>query len=162
MDKLKFRIITLSDSASKGIYEDKSGPKIKDRLLEHFSKTETDIKIDIIPDEKDRLQELLEKYSTENVATIFTTGGTGVGPRDITPEVVTEFSDKLIPGIMDYIRIKYGATIPNALLSRSVTAIKGKTLIYTLPGSVKAVTEYMDEILKTIDHLFKMLAGEGH
>jgi molybdopterin adenylyltransferase len=93
---------------------------------------------------------------------IFTTGGTGIGPRDITPEVVTEFSDKLVPGIMDHIRMKYGQTIPNALLSRSVAAVKDKTLIYTLPGSVKAVTEYMDEILKTIDHLFKMLNGEGH
>lgn len=162
MDKLTIRIITLSDSASKGIYEDKSGPKIKERLLEYFSEIKTDITIDIIPDEKDQLRELLLKYTDENTDVIFTTGGTGVGPRDITPEVVTEFADKLIPGIMDHIRLKYGATIPNALLSRSVAAVKDNTLIYTLPGSVKAVSEYMDEILKTIDHLFKMLAGEGH
>ncbi|NOR44247.1 MAG: molybdenum cofactor synthesis protein [Candidatus Delongbacteria bacterium] len=159
---LKLRIITLSDSASKGIYADKSGPKIKERLLTHFSEIKTDISINVIPDEKNQLEELLMKYVDENADVIFTTGGTGIGPRDITPEVVTEFADKLIPGIMDHIRIKYGATIPNALLSRSVAAVKDNTLIYTLPGSVKAVNEYMDEILKTIDHLFKMLAGEGH
>jgi molybdopterin adenylyltransferase len=162
LDKLTLRIITLSDSVSKGIYEDRSGPKIKERLLEHFSDINTDISIAVIPDEKDQLEILLKKYTDENVDVIFTTGGTGIGPRDITPEVVTEFSDKLVPGIMDHIRMKYGQTIPNALLSRSVAAVKDKTLIYTLPGSVKAVTEYMDEILKTIDHLFKMLNGEGH
>lgn len=159
---LKLRIITLSDSVSKGIYEDRSGPKIKESIEEHYSDNKADISIDVIPDEKDKLEILLKKYTDEKVDAIFTTGGTGVGPRDITPEVVTEFADKLIPGIMDHIRMKHGQTIPNALLSRSVAAVKNKTLIYTLPGSVKAVTEYMDEILKTINHLFKMLNGEGH
>ena len=90
---------------------------------------------------------------------MFTTGGTGVGPRDVTPDVVAALADKTIPGIMDAIRIKYGAAKPNALLSRSVAAVIRSTLVYTLPGSVRAVEEYMDEILKTLEHLIFTLHG---
>ena len=162
MDKIKIRIITLSDSVSKGIYEDKSGPKIKEMLAAHFAGHDTDIIVEVIPDEKDRLLELLNKFHAENADAVFTTGGTGVGPRDITPEVVEEFSDKLLPGIMEFIRIKYGEKYPNALLSRSVATIKDRMVIYSLPGSVKAAAEYTEEILKSIDHLFKMIKGDGH
>jgi molybdenum cofactor synthesis domain-containing protein len=160
----KISVITLSDRAFKGIYEDKSGPLIMERLLEHYalSKKKPEITIDIIPDDKTLLKKALKNAVSSGADAIFTTGGTGIGPRDITPEVVTEFSDKLLPGIMDQIRLKYGAVNPNALLSRSVAGVKGKTVVYCLPGSVKAVDEYMNEILLTIDHLFKMLYGEGH
>ena len=85
---------------------------------------------------------------------IITTGGTGIGPRDITVETVTPMLTKEIPGIMEYIRIRYGTEKPNALLSRGVAGIIGKSLIYTLPGSVRAVEEYMTEILKTLKHLY--------
>ena len=159
---LKIHIITLSDRAYRGIYGDMSGPKIKEKLEIHYKDTETEISSEIIPDEKDMLLKSLEKAVFENADLIFTTGGTGIGPRDITPEVVTEFADKIIPGIMDYIRIKYGQTIPNALISRSVAGIRNKTIIYSLPGSVKAVDEYMNEILITIDHLMLMACGESH
>ncbi|MFO7811029.1 MAG: MogA/MoaB family molybdenum cofactor biosynthesis protein, partial [Candidatus Delongbacteria bacterium] len=142
MEKIKIQIITLSDRASKGIYEDKSGPAIKKLLKAHFADKECNISIDVIPDDRKTLKKLLEKYYQEEVDAVFTTGGTGVGPRDITPEVVTEFSDKVIPGIMEHIRIKYGEKFPNALLSRSIAALKGKMVIYSLPGSVKAASEY--------------------
>ena len=82
--------------------------------------------------------------------------------RDITPDVVLKFADKTIPGIMEYIRLKYGEIIPAALLSRSVAAVKKNTIIYTLPGSVKAVTEYTTEIMKTMEHSLLMLHGLGH
>ncbi|MGD9707247.1 MAG: molybdenum cofactor biosynthesis protein B, partial [Candidatus Delongbacteria bacterium] len=121
-----------------------------------------EITSEIMPDDKESLQRSLEKAVSEYADIIFTTGGTGIGPRDITPEAVTGFCDKLIPGIMDHIRIKYGQTIPNALLSRSVAGIKEKTLIYALPGSVKAVDEYMNDILLTLDHLIKMAYGGSH
>ena len=162
MTDLKIRIITLSDSASGGIYEDKSGPRIREMLEDHFAGKNTDITVEVIPDEKKLLRDLLEKYHSEGTDAVFTTGGTGVGPRDITPEVVEEFSDRLLPGIMEYIRVKYGEKYPNALLSRSVAGIKEKMVIYSLPGSVKAVTEYTEEILKTIDHLLVMIKGDGH
>ena len=90
---------------------------------------------------------------------IFTTGGTGIGPRDITPEVVKPLLDKEIPGIMESIRIKYGMEKPNALLSRSIAGVMKKSLIYTLPGSVRAVNDYMSEILKTLEHLIYMQRG---
>ena len=90
---------------------------------------------------------------------IFTTGGTGIGPRDITTDTVRPMLSKEIPGIMEFIRVKYGMEKPNALLSRSLAGIIGKSLIYTLPGSVKAVDEYIDEILKTIDHTVMMQYG---
>jgi molybdopterin adenylyltransferase len=159
---LRIKIITLSDRAFRKVYEDKSGPKIRERLLAYYSGKYADITVEVIPDDKDKLLKELKKAVSEYADAIFTTGGTGVGPRDITPEVVTEFADKLLPGIMDHIRLKYGAVNPNALLSRSVAAVKEKTLIYSLPGSVRAVEEYMNEILLTIDHLFKMLYGGGH
>jgi len=88
---------------------------------------------------------------------IITTGSTGIGPRDIAPETIKPLLDKEIPGIMDIIRIKYGTEKPNALISRAIAGTKSKTLVFAVPGSLKAVTEYMDEINKIIFHCFYML-----
>ena len=93
---------------------------------------------------------------------IFTTGGTGIGPRDFTVDAVASRADKLVPGIMDHIRLLYGAKKPNALISRSICAVKGSTIIFTLPGSVKAVEEYLTEIWKVVEHMVVMLHGIGH
>ena len=90
---------------------------------------------------------------------IVTTGGTGIGPRDITPDVVAPMLTRVIPGIMEAIRVKYGATIPSALLSRGVAGLIGSTLVYTLPGSVKAVNEYLDELFRTLNHSLLMIMG---
>jgi len=88
---------------------------------------------------------------------IITTGGTGIGPKDFTPDVVKPMLEKEIPGIMEMIRMKYGQQKPNALVSRSVAGVIGETLVFTLPGSVKAVEEYMTEILTMLEHLIYML-----
>jgi len=90
---------------------------------------------------------------------ILTTGGTGIGPRDITVDTVKPMLEKEIPGVMEYIRMKYGSSKPNALLSRGVAGIIGSCLIYTLPGSVRAVEEYMTVITSTLEHTFLMLYG---
>ncbi|HCC70083.1 MAG TPA: molybdenum cofactor biosynthesis protein MoaB [Bacteroidales bacterium] len=159
-DKFKVLIVTLSDRAADGRYQDLSGPKVKDMMVAYFNDTgwSLETKTEIIPDDKSKLRHLLNKYSqTYNI--IITTGGTGIGPRDITVDVVNALIDSEIPGIMDYIRIKYGMQKPNALLSRSVAGIMGKCLIYTLPGSVKAVSQYMTEILKTLQHTIYMQYG---
>ena len=84
---------------------------------------------------------------------IFTTGGTGVGPRDIAPETITPLCGKLIPGIMEHIRAKFGTDNPRARLSRAIAGVAGTTQIYTLPGSVRAVEEYLPEILVTLEHV---------
>ncbi len=153
-------VITLSDRASRGEYNDRSGPKISELTEDFFQKLEWQYKIvkEIIPDDADLLMKKLEKARRE-YDIIFTTGGTGIGPRDITPEVVKPLLDKEIPGIMEMIRFKYGLEKPNALLSRGVAGVMGKSLIYTLPGSVRAVTDYMTEILKTLEHLIYMQRG---
>ena len=158
---LRFLILTLSDRASRGVYEDRSGPKIRE-CLEGFlgdKRWHAEFESRIIPDEAAVLRTELESARASGVDVVFTTGGTGIGPRDITPDVVMAMADKLIPGIMEHIRIKFGVEKPNALLSRSVAAVLGQTLVYTLPGSVKAVAEYMGEILKTLEHLIFTLHG---
>lgn len=161
---LKIKVITLSDRASNGEYEDKSGPKIKEILQEYLSNTRwhTEFSYALLPDSEEKLMNELSKSIGDGVDILFTTGGTGIGPRDITPDVVTKFADKTIPGIMDNIRLKYGELLPAALLSRSIAAVKNETIIYCLPGSVKAVTEYTTEILRTMEHLIYMLHGLGH
>jgi len=159
-EKFKVLIITLSDRAHRGEYEDVSGPKICEKLKEFFSDSGWlyNINIKLIPDEATILRELL-KNSGGDYNIIFTTGGTGIGPRDITVDTVTPLLVKEIPGIMEFIRCKYGSEKPNALLSRSVAGIIGKSLIYTLPGSVRAVEEYMTEIVKTLKHTIYMQYG---
>ena len=107
----------------------------------------------------DKLRQTLTEAITNKVDVIFTCGGTGLGPRDCTPETVESVSDKMIPGIMENIRIKYGKDKLSVLLSRSVAAIAGTTQIYTLPGSVRAVEEYLYEVLKTLDHAILMIHG---
>ncbi len=159
-DKLEILIITLSDRASKGEYKDLSGPQIKSFLQKkaEISNWNYEIKSIVIEDSKEKLKDILIK-NKEKYNVIFTTGGTGIGPRDITVDVVEELLDKKIPGIMELIRVKYGMIKPNAALSRGVSGVMGKSLIYTLPGSVKAVNEYMTEILKTMEHLVYMQYG---
>ena len=155
------RVITLSDRASQGVYADRSGPIIREHLEEFMQgrRWRLDISSSLIPDDADRLREELRAARDAGVHVVFTTGGTGIGPRDITPDVVTGLADKIIPGVMEHIRLKYGAKKPNALLSRSVAAALGQTLVYTLPGSVRAVDEYMGEILETLEHSIYMLRG---
>lgn len=154
-------IITLSDRASRGEYEDKSGPRLKTLCEEHFSSLQWKNKITniLIPDDPEMLEELLRKYISENVDFIFTTGGTGIGKRDISVDVVKKFEIREIQGIMDSIRLKYGQANINALLSRSIAGVINDTIVYTLPGSVKAVTEYMGEIFLSLEHLVYMLKG---
>lgn len=156
---LQFCVITLSDRASRGEYEDRSGPRVREIIEFHFENKKWHSSFDhvILPDDPEQLTQKLREEVDAGTDVIFTTGGTGIGPRDFTPEVVTEFADKLIPGIMEHIRTKYAEQKPNALLSRSVAAVKGETLIYTLPGSVKAVNEYTPEIMKTLEHAICML-----
>lgn len=156
---IRVHIITLSDRASKGIYEDKSGPLLKKLSETFFSGIGRHFEIEnsVIPDDEAQLKTLLELLISKKTDIIFTTGGTGIGPRDITPDVVKLLLDKEIPGIMEMVRMKYGMQFPNALLSRSIAGVAGKTLIYALPGNPKAVKEYSDEIFKTVEHSFRML-----
>ena len=161
---LALRIVTLSDRAARGEYRDHSGPRVRAMLHEWFEggRWHPQTSSVVLPDDRQILRQELIRNRDQGTSVVFTTGGTGVGPREITVDVVTDVADKLIPGIMEYIRVKYGAGTPNALLSRSVAATSGKMAIFTLPGNVKAVEEYMTEILPIIERLMRMLRGLGH
>ena len=153
-------VITLSDRAFGGDYDDLSGPRVRDRLDEFFSSAGLmcEIWMELIPDDREMLHRIITGGSVK-YDLIVTTGGTGIGPRDITVDTVVPLLDKEIPGIMEFIRVKYGADKPSALLSRGVAGIIGRSLVYTLPGSVRAVDEYLDVILKTLLHTFYMQHG---
>jgi molybdopterin adenylyltransferase len=158
---LSLLILTLSDRAAAGVYEDRSGPRALELLQNWLAgkRWHGRIEAKILPDDAGRLREEIQRAKTAGVDVIVTTGGTGLGPRDITPETAAAMCDKLIPGIMENIRMKFGSTVPNALLSRSIAGVAGNTQIYTLPGSVRAVEEYLGEILKTLEHAILMLHG---
>ena len=152
---LRFLVITLSDRASRGDYEDHSGPRAVQCLEQFFASKRWTVEIEtrILPDDADKLRAALIEARESGIDAVFTSGGTGIGPRDITPDVVLRLADKTLPGIMEHIRQKYGQEKPAALLSRSVAAVLGGTLVYTLPGSPRAVEEYLEEILKTLEHI---------
>jgi molybdopterin adenylyltransferase len=159
---LQIRLITLSDRAAAGVYEDRSGPCVETLLAEHFAQSHWNAQVTrvVIPDDVDQLRDLLTQAVEAKVDVVMTLGSTGVGPRDIAPDVVLSVCDKTMPGVMEYIRMKYGEAIPSARISRSVAGVAGQTQIYTLPGSVRAVTQYTEEILKTIEHTAQMIRGE--
>ncbi|MDF1550317.1 MAG: MogA/MoaB family molybdenum cofactor biosynthesis protein [Bacteroidales bacterium] len=159
--ELKIKVITLSDRAYRGEYKDLSGPEIVATINNYFTEKEWNFKtsLGVIPDDAEQLESLLLKAKHNKVDIVITTGGTGIGPRDFTPEVAKKVIEKEIPGIMENIRLKFGQNVPNALLSRGIAGVLGKTQLYCLPGSLKAVKEYMGEILKTLEHLIFMLHG---
>jgi molybdenum cofactor synthesis domain-containing protein len=155
------KIITLSDRASKGIYHDQSGPMINELMTAHFSSSNRHFSIEnmILPDDRILLRKTIENAVNQSTDIIVTTGGTGIGPRDITPDVIKPMLEKEITGIMELIRVKYGMQNPNAVISRSIAGTIKNTLVYSLPGSPKAITEYMTEILPTLEHSFRMIYG---
>ncbi len=156
---ISIRIITLSTRASKSVYQDKSGPAIKMALHDFFRDRQWDLNVKnvLIPDNAKLLRREIKRAVKEKTDFIFTTGGTGIGSSDITPETIAPMLDKTLPGIMEYIRVKTGEINPNAMLSRSIAGVIKSTIIFALPGSVKAVNEYMTEIMKIMEHSIFML-----
>ena len=159
--KLKISVITVSDRAFAGEYRDRSGLRVRE-LLEGFfdsRRWHPEIENEIVPDASDELSKSMQRAVSDQADILIATGGTGVGPRDRTPEAVTRLCDRLVPGIMEAIRVKFATQNPKALLSRSVAGVAGETLVYAIPGSVKAVEEYISEILVTLEHALFMVRG---
>ncbi|MDD5090050.1 MAG: molybdopterin-binding protein [Candidatus Wallbacteria bacterium] len=157
----RIAVFTLSDRASSGIYEDRSGPEIRKTLEEYFRDRRDRVEYDcrVLPDDREQLRTELVRVRDDGYDLVFTTGGTGIGTRDWTPDVVSGLADKIIPGIMEHIRLKYGHDCPQCLLSRSVAAVMGMTMVFALPGSVRAVREYLLEILPLLAHMRLMIHG---
>ena len=158
--KLRAAVLVMSDSVSAGKKEDTSGKIIVERLKE--------LNIDvadyaIIPDDSKKIEEKLLHYADSlKLDLVVTTGGTGLGPRDTTPEAVKKIIEKEIPGIAEAARVFGQARTPLAMLSRSIAGVRGKTVIVSLPGSKNGVTESLDALFPALLHVFKMLRGEGH
>ena len=149
-------VLTMSDKGSKGEREDLSGPLIKDML----KSIDAEVKhYDILPDEKELIKEKLIKYSKE-VDLIITTGGTGLSPRDVTPEATLEVIDRQVLGIAEAMRSEGLKKTSRAMLSRAVAGVKGRSLIINLPGSPKAVKENLAVILDVIPHAIEKLKGD--
>jgi molybdenum cofactor synthesis domain-containing protein len=161
---LRARVITLSDRAHAGVYEDLSGPRLATLLAEFLASRRFHSSVErvLLPDDPASLRAALETARTERFDLVFTTGGTGIGPRDHAPEVVAAACSRLIPGIMESIRGRFGTENPAALLSRAVAGVAGTTLVFTLPGSVRAVEEYSNEIFRVLEHALRMVRGMGH
>jgi molybdenum cofactor synthesis domain-containing protein len=155
---IKVGILTLSDKGSKGEREDLSGKTlIKLSEAENWNVT----KYEIIPDEKDQIVEILKNWADkESLDLIITTGGTGVYPRDVTPEATKEVIEKEIPGIPEYIRyISYPIT-PMAALTRGLAGVRKTTLIINLPGSPKAIKEIFPKLVPIIKHAIEKIKGD--
>jgi len=149
-------VLTLSDKGSKGEREDASGPMIREML----KGIDAEVRYyDILPDEKELIKEKLIEYG-KLVDLILTTGGTGLSPRDVTPEATIEVIERRIPGIAEAMRIEGLKKTRRAMLSRAVAGVRGKTLIINLPGSPKAVKENLEIILGVLPHAVEKIKGD--
>lgn len=153
--KYKIAIITVSDKGSKGEREDLSGKVIEDMI----SSWADIVSYKIVPDEKEIIkQSILE--ATQKADLILTNGGTGLHPRDVTPDATREVIEKEVPGIAEAIRWEGYKKTKTAILSRAVAGIRGKTLIINLPGSPKAVRESLEVIIDALPHAIDKIKGD--
>ncbi|GAB6182321.1 MogA/MoaB family molybdenum cofactor biosynthesis protein [Thermodesulfovibrio hydrogeniphilus] len=153
--KYKVAIITVSDKGSKGEREDLSGQVIKE-MVSSWAEV---VSYKIVPDEKEQIkQALLEQIN--NADLILTNGGTGLHPRDVTPDATLEVIEKQVPGIAEAMRWSGFSKTKTAILSRAVAGIRGKSLIINLPGSPKAVKESLEVIMDALPHAIDKLKGD--
>jgi len=153
----KLGIITISDKASGGKRPDKSGPLIKESFAHLDGKV---VRYEVIPDEKELIAKKLAQWADEGTMDIIlTTGGTGLAPRDVTPEATLSVVDKEVPGLAEMMRAKSFAITPNAMLSRAVTGMRKECLIINLPGSPKAVAECLEVIMPVLSHAVDVIQG---
>ena len=148
-------ILTLSDKGSRGEREDFAGPEIREML----GRINADVRhYEVIPDEKDLIKAKLIEYSSR-VDLIITTGGTGLSPRDVTPDATLEVIDREIPGIAEAMRLEGLRKTRRAMLSRAVAGVRGSTLIVNLPGSPKAVKEGLEAVMDVLVHAVEKIKG---
>jgi molybdenum cofactor synthesis domain-containing protein len=148
-------VLTLSDKGSRGEREDLGGPAIMEMVKKISASV---LHYEIIPDEKELIKEKLIDYSMK-VDLILTTGGTGLSPRDVTPDATRDIIDREVPGIAEAMRIQGLKKTDRAMLSRAVAGVRGKALIINLPGSPKAIREGLEAVLGVIPHAVEKIKG---
>jgi molybdopterin adenylyltransferase len=152
-------ILTISDKGSRGERQDKSGEAIREILPSIDARI---VNYEIIPDEKELIAKKLVKWVDEdNLDVLITTGGTGLTPRDVTPEATLAVVDRIVPGIAEAMRAESLKKTPMAMLSRAVVGTRGKCLIINLPGSPKAVRECLEVVLPALPHAVETLKGQA-
>lgn len=157
--KAKIGILTLSDRASGGIYEDKSGVAIKD-ILSQWLTSEVEFKYQVIPDEFDQIVSNLKNMCDDiKCDLVLTTGGTGPANRDVTPEATEAVCDKMMPGFGELMRSTSLKYVPTAILSRQTAGIRGKTLIINLPGQPKAIKECLEPIFPAVPYCLDLIGA---
>lgn len=154
----RFGVVTVSDRAAAGVYADESGPAVVQVLAAAFPAATIDTRI--VPDDAAAISAALRWDPP--VDAVFTTGGTGLGPRDITPEVTREYCEREVPGLAESLRYQSAQTVPSAVLSRGYCGVAGTTLYLNLPGSVSGARQCTEFAVPVLAHAVKMLAGGGH
>jgi len=149
-------VVTISDSCSRGERKDRSGPAVAELLQKfHFTVASREV----IPDDIIQIQNLLIRLALE-VRLIVTTGGTGIAPRDVTPEATWAICDRLLDGVSERMRSEGAKKTPFAALSRGVCGVRGKALILNLPGSPKAAAESLEAVAELLPHAIEILSGK--
>lgn len=156
---IKIGILTVSDRASKGIYEDLSGKAIEETLNSYLI-SEWKKVYRLIPDEQEEIEKtLIELADNENCCLIVTTGGTGPALRDVTPEATEAICTKMLPGFGEQMRAVSLQYVPTAILSRQTAGIRGKSLIVNLPGKPKSIKECLDAVFPAIPYCIDLIEG---
>ncbi|WP_322800757.1 molybdopterin adenylyltransferase [Thermoflexus sp.] len=159
METVRVGILTISDRAARGIYPDESGALLRERIAEQMGWTVAQYAV--IPDDMEAIQRILRSWcDEEGLDLILTTGGTGLSPRDLTPEATRPLLEREAPGIAEALRFYSLQQTPFAMLSRGVAGVRGRTLIINLPGSPRAVREAMEILGKVLPHAIAILRGE--
>lgn len=157
---MKAARITLSDRASAGIYEDRSGPEIERVLAEQGLHASEWLRV-LIPDERAQIEAALRRLCDDEACElVLTTGGTGPAPRDVTPEATRAVLERELPGFGEIMRVQSFARVPTAILSRSTAGTRGRSLIVNLPGSPKAIGECLPLLVPAIREALRHLRGE--
>jgi molybdenum cofactor biosynthesis protein MoaC len=158
-NQISATVIVCSDSISAGEKHDKAG-KVIMKKLEAYQVAVEDYQI--IPDEKETIQNFVREKCAKKVSLVILTGGTGLSPRDVTPEAIQPMLERPIPGIEEAIRAYGQDRTPYSMLSRSVSGLIGNTLVLALPGSTKGAEESMDAVFPAIMHIFRVMAAFKH
>jgi molybdenum cofactor biosynthesis protein MoaC len=158
--KLRSAVLVISDSVSRRERADRSGRLVIERLIKNGLEI---VEYKVIPDDMDLIESNLNRLCNElKVDLIVTSGGTGIGPHDITPEATMKVIEKELIGVAETLRAYGQRRTPLSMLSRGLAGVRGNTIIINLPGSIKAVSESIDSLFPGMLHIFKILQGHGH